>query len=421
MEPLSLKGRRGSGIAGDRCAYEDASLKPRWDWQKYLYTHRVWGRLLYNPDADPEVWRRTLRKEFGPGAPGIETALANASRILPIITTAHGASAGNNTYWPEVYLNQSIVDPDHFGPYRDTLQPRVFGNVSPLDPQLFASINEFADELLKGERSGKYTPIEAAQWIEDYASQAAKGLTQADSLVTGRNRPEYRRLAADVKIQVGLGRFFGAKFRSGALYRIYERTGTPTALDESLKAYKSARASWSEIANLAKTVYGSDITVGENPQLRGHWLDRLPAMEADIAIMDGKRGLAKADDVPADRVQAAIKTILARPLRRSLSCRHQAAERFHPGQPLDVELSVLKGSKPFSARLYYRHVTQAERYQSAEMQFKDGRYRTTIPGYVAYDSVGGANMVHAACWAHSRRKVFDAINSIPTTELRGNW
>ena len=27
----------------------------------------------------------------------------------------------------------------------------------------------------------------------------------------------------------------------------------------------------------------SDITVGENPQLRGHWLDRLPAIDADIA------------------------------------------------------------------------------------------------------------------------------------------
>src|SRR6266567_150712 len=70
MEPLSFKGRRGSGIAGDRCGYADASLRPRWDWEKYVYSHRVWGRLLYNPDADPEVWQRYLRKQFGPGAPG---------------------------------------------------------------------------------------------------------------------------------------------------------------------------------------------------------------------------------------------------------------------------------------------------------------------------------------------------------------
>src|ERR1039457_1457635 len=53
-EPLSFKGRRGSGIAGDRCGYADASLRPRWDWEKYLYTYRVWGRLTYNPDAEPD-------------------------------------------------------------------------------------------------------------------------------------------------------------------------------------------------------------------------------------------------------------------------------------------------------------------------------------------------------------------------------
>ena len=104
MEPLSFKGRRGSGIAGDRCAYADASLEPRWDWEKYVYGHRVWGRLLYNPDADPGSWQRaTCAAQFRRGAPAVEARSANASRILPIVTTAHGPSAGNNTYWPEVY------------------------------------------------------------------------------------------------------------------------------------------------------------------------------------------------------------------------------------------------------------------------------------------------------------------------------
>jgi transposase len=34
-------------------------------------------------------------------------------------------------------------------------------------------------------------------------------------------------------------------------------------------------------------------------------------------------------------------------------------------------------------------------------------------GYVAYDKVGGAGMVHACCWAHARRKVFDALKLNP--------
>jgi len=52
MEPLSFKGRRGSGQAAagtaGRCGYADASLRLRWDWEKYLETYRVLGQKLYN-------------------------------------------------------------------------------------------------------------------------------------------------------------------------------------------------------------------------------------------------------------------------------------------------------------------------------------------------------------------------------------
>ncbi|MGH9400866.1 MAG: hypothetical protein ACRD2P_02025, partial [Terriglobia bacterium] len=69
MEPLSFKGRHGSGLPGGRCAYADSSLNPKYDWEKFLYSYRVWGRHLYNPNANPDVWRRFLRKQFGPAAP----------------------------------------------------------------------------------------------------------------------------------------------------------------------------------------------------------------------------------------------------------------------------------------------------------------------------------------------------------------
>jgi transposase len=34
-------------------------------------------------------------------------------------------------------------------------------------------------------------------------------------------------------------------------------------------------------------------------------------------------------------------------------------------------------------------------------------------GYTAYDTTGGPKMVHAACWAHARRKLFDALKLNP--------
>ena len=68
MEPLTFKGREGSGVPGGRCAYADASLNPKaGDWKKFEYFYRVWGRCLYDPDADPESWRRYLKSNFGAG------------------------------------------------------------------------------------------------------------------------------------------------------------------------------------------------------------------------------------------------------------------------------------------------------------------------------------------------------------------
>jgi len=378
MEPLSFKGRRGSGIAGDRCGYLDSFLKPKWDWEKYLYSLRVFGRLAYNPDADPGVWRRYLGKQFGAGAEAVEIALANASRILPIVLTTHGVSAANNLYWPEMYTNLSIVDPNNKNPFFDTPSPKVFGNVSPMDPQLFLRINDFAGELLKGERSGKYSPIEYAQWIEDYADAATQHLAKAKDQAEREKSPEFLRMAIDVSILVGLGRFFGAKFRSGVLYAIYEQTGDRTALELSLKMYHQARNIWNDFANHAREVYQSDVTIGELEFIRGHWLDRLPAIDEDINLMSKKlEQILSTPFAQKDNVRMAIQEAMGRPKRVTAVCHHIQPERFIAGEPLDIELSVEKELE--SVRLYYRHVNHAERYETVDMKLAGKSYRAMIP------------------------------------------
>ena len=377
MEPLSFKGRRGSGIAGDRCAYADPALRPRWDWEKYEYSHRVWGRLLYNADSDSDPWRRYLRKHFGEGINELESALAKASRILPIVATAHLPSAANNNYWPEMYLNHSLIDAAHPGSYSDTPAPKVFGNVSPLDPQLFSRINDFADELLSGAGGGKYSPLEVAQWIDDYAGAAVKHVSQGADQVQDKQGADYRRLAIDVFILSGLGRFFAAKFRSGVLYRVFEKTNERAALESSLAQYRLARAAWADLSRLATGVYMSDVTVGELPQLHGHWLDRLPAIDRDInAIAEKLDGITPGQ--PSASVALIIKEVLGRADREVLTCHHVPTTRFVPGKSLEIDLTV--DAPIASANLYYRHVNQAERFMVAAMDRGQHHYHTTIPG-----------------------------------------
>jgi hypothetical protein len=385
FEPLSFKGRMGSGIAGGRIAYLDKSLDPKWDWQKYDYQYRVWGRYTYNPDTDPDGHRRYLRRQLQAAAPHMETSLSNASRILPVITTAHGASGSNNTYWPEMYTNMPIVDANRAQPYGDTADPKVFGNVSAFDPQLFCTANECAAALVSdGAGFAKYTPLDVAQWLEDMSATAINTQAQGIASAHDKNSPELRRIAADIEIQAGTGKFFAYKLRSSVLWQLYQNTGDRRALTEALKAYHTARDAWASMAEDAKKIYADNLTYGPNANMRGHWLDRIAGIDGDLADMETRlhniQPLTPAVTVDTAVAQRAIDTALARPNRLTVAASHTPAANFDPGKPVEVSVAFNANRKNRKVNLFYRQADQSQRWHSVEMQGKDNEFRSTIPG-----------------------------------------
>jgi hypothetical protein len=380
FEPLSFKGRMGSGIAGGRNAYLDRTLEPKHDWEKFRYEYRLWGRLLYNPDADPEAWRRRLRYEFKDAAQSIEGALGSASRVMPVITTTHGASGSNNSYWPEMYMNMPIVDPHRAEPYRDTADPKVFGNVSAFDPQLFSSANECAEALMKGGMPAKYTALDVAQWLDDLSTEAFRQQAAAAVRVADKDSPEFRRTATDVAIQAGIGRFFAYKLRSAVLWSLYQTTGDRTALAEAMKAYRVARQAWVSLAEVAKPVYAADITYGLNANMRGHWMDRIAGIDGDLGDMEKRLSEAAPSGAPVDAVvaQRAVRMALARPQRPKLEGHHTPAAGFDPGKPLELSISFAPGNGR-KVNLLYRRADQSQRWQTQEMQTRDNQFRGAVP------------------------------------------
>ena len=222
---------------------------------------------------------------LGPGAEGEAQAssLAAASRILPMVTTSHLPSAACDAYWPEVYWNQPIVAEPVPNPYGDTPAPKVFTTVSPLDPQLFSSIQEAAGELLSQEPSGKYTPLEVAILAGGTAPmRAAKTLAPIEPGAT----PTLRRLVVDITIQAGLGRFFAAKFRAGVL------SSDPPENQRARGARRRGRLLPSGASGVGGSVGGAggvyaDGSLDRRPDLseHGHWRDRLAAIDEDISRM----------------------------------------------------------------------------------------------------------------------------------------
>lgn len=381
LDPLAFKGRKGSGHGGNRCAYADQSLAPKYDWEKYLYSYRVWGRLTYNPDSDPEVWRRYLRDRFRAAAEPAGKALASASRVLPLITTAHGPSANCQIYWPEIYTNMPIVDPERNVPYEDTDTPKKFGNVSAFDPQLFSRIDEFTDALLDGRRLQKYSPLEVAHWLDGLAATATESLKQAEARIPDATAPEYRRWAADIRIQCGIARFFASKMRSAVLWRVFERTGDVPALTNALAAYRLARKDWAEMAEFAKAIYVSDISFGDTEKMRGHWMDRLPDIDGDIEDMQKRLEAAKASGATTGNqalIQQVIREVRSPQARPGLTCRHDPRTEFQPGKAMNLEVTIPQGGAR-EVTLYYRRMNQALNWQTTTMTLQGGRYRGAIP------------------------------------------
>jgi hypothetical protein len=260
----------------------------------------------------------------------------------------------------------------------------VFGTVSPLDPEFFLGVDEFAAELLGGERSGKYSPVWVATQLEQNAENASAELQKAKSKVGDANNPEFRRLAVDVTIQAGLGKFFAAKFRAGLLFAIYKHTDYLVALEEAMVETSAAGVAWTEMADAAKGIYRDDVTFGPDYYQRGHWQDRFAAVHADLVDMEKVlASIPSAKEAPpaadAKRAENAIRAVLERQKSAEPPPRaeyHTPPSSFRRGQALPIAVHALNAA---GVRLRYRHVNQAEPWQMVEMQQTGKDFRAKIP------------------------------------------
>jgi hypothetical protein len=152
-------------------------------------------------------------------------------------------------------------------------------------------------------------------------------------------------------------------------------------LIEALKAYRAARQAWATMAEQAKGIYVADITYGPNANMRGHWIDRLPGIDADLADMEKRLTEATGTGGPGVDpaiVQRAVNTVLGRPQRPSLAARHTPAKRFDPGKPLDIVLSLDRAERR-NVNLLYRQADQSQSWRSAELRWANGAYSGAIP------------------------------------------
>ena len=376
-EPQSFKGRMGTGIPGQRFTYQKHGLATRQDWRKYDYQYRVWGRLLYNPQAPRDSWMRWLERECGDAAEQCEAGLSWASRVLPLVTLAHGPSASNNHYWPEIYTNLGLIEGSGRRAYGFDMEgPTRFGNAPTFDSALFANPREYAELLLKGESSHRYTPLDVADWLDDMAEGCETALTAARRKADF-GRAEVQRILADVEILGGIARHFAEKFRASIWAELFVATKASTLIEPMIDYARRSVLAWESVAAVSRDLYDDDITYGPQSWLRGSWHSRLPEMQAELLDLESLRNYGGTESVPMDeRVEAAIAALKARRPTRADPTGIKAPETFRGGEPIAVSLATAADEEPV---LHYRHVNQAERWRAMPMARNGHGYVAEIP------------------------------------------
>ena len=186
--------------------------------------------------------------------------------------------------------------------------------------------------------------------------------------------PEFRRAEEDILILNGLGRYFASLFRAALCYSLFQKTGDRQIAAEGLKSYRSALESWRAMSTQAKAIYVSDVSYGSTPNRRGHWMDRVPEIETDIAALERYFSTANVANTGVNAV-----ALVGVPRRRApFTANHAPVQAFHPGNELPLRLQV---AEPVTeVFLCYRHVTQAERWLSKPMERSGQVFTASIPG-----------------------------------------
>ncbi|WP_051904218.1 hypothetical protein [Neorhizobium vignae] len=377
-EPLGFKGRMGTGIPGGRFNYQKQGHATRYDWQKYDYQYRVWGRLLYNPEAPRESWMRYLQQICGDAAEECEKGMSWASRVLPLVTLAHGPSASNNHYWPEVYTNLALIEGSGRRAYGFDMEgPVRFGNAPTFDPTLFANAREYAELLLTGQASHRYTPLDVADWLDEMAQGCESTVLKANSK-SSFGSVAVQRMLVDIQICAGLARFFAERFRAACWAELFVATKVTPLMDRVIDHARRSLMAWEKIANISRDLYVDDLTYGPQSWLRGSWHSRLPEMQGEVADLESLRGGGFYESVEASpAAAAAIAALGARFPVLSHPTGVQGAPTFRPGADFEVRFDGKADSEP---TLHYRHINQAERWKSLPMKAQAGGFAATVSG-----------------------------------------
>jgi hypothetical protein len=325
-----------------------------YEFERYWHFYRVWGRLTYNPKTDSSVWTREFDEHFGPQAgPHLMEALHLASGVLPRVVAASYLYSNFPTTrgWAEMNRQGSL---------------QQYAKEDGSDIQQFMNVRDEAKSILAGTETPMRRPEETSRWF----AKRADAIEEQIKLAGNNSGNEFRSTITDLRILAGLARYHSWRLLAGVQYNLYKQAGDLAAFDEAVADERHALEAWKQMVNAAGDVYNENLAFGAHAVgFARHWKEEYALLNHDFEQLLAER--TKATGTPA-AAHHTLATGTPEPPK---------AELLPMGKDYTVSARVTAPSGVKWVRLRYRHVTQVEDYQTAEMTLdsKTGAYVGRIP------------------------------------------
>jgi hypothetical protein len=172
--------------------------------------------------------------------------------------------------------------------------------------------------------------------------------------------------------------YYGRKWRAAILYSIYRKTNDAIAKAEEMAMYTNAISAWRHAAEIG-SVYKS---FPQGRKQSGVWSDRTAGFIADRDAMVAKE-FTTISDITTHPGSAAFALSVAKsnPVRSALGASHKPPTIFSRGIALNLALDTDGNTQ--SAKLYYRHVYQAENWNVTAISKIGKQFIAAIPASYA--------------------------------------
>jgi hypothetical protein len=346
-----------------------------YEFERYWYFFKVYGRIGYNPETPPEVFQKEFELRFGEkAAPIVKEALEKASQVLPRIVASCIPYGGFPTTrgWPE---KQRLGDLPQYAIAEGS------------DIQQFASFDTEAKLLIEGGETAKIKPSQTSLWFKQTSDEINQLIAAAEQATGNNKSKEFVLTMTDLRILSNLALYHSQRIPAAVSYQIFQHTKSVSALDEAIKYEKNAIEAWQKIVEAASDIYSNNLKMGVDEaeymgiahRLSGHWKDELSYLETGLQNLM----IERENYQPQGTATTAPKYKEAElPDNSSLfQVDHNPVTETTEGQPIKIDVKVTATAGIKWVRLRYRNINQTQDYQSMNMlqiEEKDV-YSATVP------------------------------------------